>query len=90
MNFEAQEREVAGKVVEAYKASNEHYQEKIAFPEPVFAEGMEDTRRRVTNRYLDINLDFLGDGLADNAPTTDAPAPEVVVGAKGATDAPPT
>lgn len=67
-------------IVEAYKVSNECYQEKLAFRELAFAKGMDDTRRRVTNCYSDINLDFLDeDDSSDNAPTKDVPALEVRV-----------
>lgn len=68
-------------MVEAYKLSKECRKEKVAFSELAFTEGMDDTRKRAANRYLDLNLRFL-DKVEDQA--KDAPATRV----EGATSPP--
>lgn len=61
--------------MEAYKVSKECNQEKLAFAEPSFVEGMDDTRRRVITCYPFLNLVILDENSGDDAFTVDAPTP---------------
>lgn len=87
-DFEMQ-KEAMRKAIEAYKASEECCQGKLAFSELSFAEGMDDTRKRIAKCYPFLKLDFLDEeDSADDAPIEDVPALEVgVVGTEGAIDA---
>lgn len=66
LDFEAQRQEVAWAVVEAYKMSKECHQEKLNFTRSTFAEGMDDTQRRVLKCYSDLNLNFLDEDESDD------------------------
>lgn len=58
-DFEAQEKVVAHKVVEAYKLSKDCKDQNIAFSKLAFLKGMEKTRRRVAEHFPDLDLSFL-------------------------------
>lgn len=78
MNLKA--REASHKGVEAYKASKGCRQEKLLFTQPTFAEGMDNTRRKILKHYSNLNLDFLDeDKLNDDIPAEGALTPGAVV-----------
>lgn len=52
--------------VEAYKAFEECCQEKLLFFQPIFAEDMDNTWKRILKHYSYLNPDFLdGDSNKD-------------------------
>lgn len=58
-NSKAQEKVVAHDAVEAYKLFEDCKDQKIAFLELAFLEGMEETWRRVARDFLELDLNFL-------------------------------
>lgn len=74
-----QREEAKQQAMEAYKASKKCRQEKLAFAQPAFVEGMDDTWQRVLKRFLNLNLDFVDEDESDEGlPAEGALAPEEV------------
>lgn len=66
----------------------ECHQEKLLFSRPAFAEGMDDTRKRILKHYSNLNQDFLDEDVSNNnIPAEGASIPKVeVVGIEGVID----
>lgn len=67
-------------MVKVYKTFEECRQEKLLFIQPAFAEGIDDTQRRILKCHPDLNRDFLDEDELDNdVPTEGALASGVEV-----------
>lgn len=64
---------MAQEAAEDYKLSKDCHKEKLAFSKLSFFKGMDDTKKRVTKHYLDLDLNFMDEEYQ----VKDAPALEV-------------